>query len=140
MHSGRKKVILDADFGCGKTLLLKSFALYLAASLKEKKEKGAATQVFFVSLSAAPSQVKVHLRPATQHWPKNEADFRKYRGASPLEGKFTGDSRKLGIISSDYWEISPPGDFLPNTLGNLLCFRDSILYLPTSRQQRYFKT
>jgi hypothetical protein len=43
-----------------------------------------------------------------------------------MEGKFTGDSRKLGIISSDYWEISPPGDFLPSTLGNLLCFRDSV--------------
>jgi hypothetical protein len=60
------------------------------------------------------------------HRPKNKADFRKYKGGSPLEGKFTGDSLKLGIISSDYWEISPPGDFLPNTLGNLLCFRDSV--------------
>jgi hypothetical protein len=59
------------------------------------------------------------------HCPENKADFQKYRGGSPLEGKFTGDSRKLGIISSDYWEIFPPGDFLPNTLGNLLCFRDS---------------
>jgi hypothetical protein len=63
---------------------------------------------------------------AVLHCPKNKADFQKYRGGSPLEGKFTGDSRKLGIISSDYWEISPPGDFLPNTLGNLLCFRDSV--------------
>ncbi len=59
------------------------------------------------------------------HCPKNKANFRKYRGGSPLERKFTGDYRKLGIISSDYWEISPPGDFLPNTLGNLLCFWDS---------------
>jgi hypothetical protein len=57
---------------------------------------------------------------------QKKADFRKYRGGSPLERKFTVDSRKLGIISSDYWEISPSGDFLPNTLGNLLCFRDSV--------------
>jgi hypothetical protein len=61
------------------------------------------------------------------HCPKNKADFRKYWGGSPLEGKFTGNSQKLGIISSDYWEISPPRDFLPNTLGNLLCFRDSVV-------------
>ncbi len=40
------------------------------------------------------------------HSPKNKADFRKYRGGSPLEGKFPDNSRKLGIISSDYWEIS----------------------------------
>ncbi len=60
------------------------------------------------------------------HCPKNEADFRKYRGGGPLEGKFPDNSRKLGIISSDYWEISPPGELLPNTFGNLLCFRDSV--------------
>ncbi len=63
----------------------------------------------------------------TVHCPKNKAHFRKYRGGSPREGKFPGNSRKLGIISSDYWEISPPGDFLPNTLGNLLCFWDSVV-------------
>ncbi len=45
--------------------------------------------------------------------PKNKADFQEYRGGSPLEGKFPGKSQKLGIISSDYWEIFPPGDFLP---------------------------
>jgi hypothetical protein len=60
--------------------------------------------------------------------PKNKADFRKYRGGSPPEEKFPGNSRKLGIISSDYWEISPPGDFLSNFLGNLLCFRDSVYW------------
>jgi hypothetical protein len=60
------------------------------------------------------------------HCPKNKAYFRKYRGGSPLKGKFPGNSPKLGIISSDYWEISPPGDFLPNILGNLLWFRDSV--------------
>jgi hypothetical protein len=58
--------------------------------------------------------------------PKNKADFQKYRGGSPLEGKFPGNSRKLGIISSDYWEIYPPEDFLCYTLGNLLCFQDSV--------------
>jgi hypothetical protein len=29
-------------------------------------------------------------------------------------------------ISSDYWEISPPGIILHHTLGNLLCFWDSV--------------
>jgi hypothetical protein len=41
----------------------------------------------------------------------------------PWRGNFPINSRKLGIISSDYWEIYPPEDFLCYTLGNLLCFR-----------------
>jgi hypothetical protein len=60
------------------------------------------------------------------HCPKIKADFREYMGGSPLEEKFPGNSRNLGIISSDYKEISPPEDFLPCTLGNLLYFRDSV--------------
>ncbi len=60
------------------------------------------------------------------HCPKIEADFREYRGGIPLEGEFSGNSRKEGIISSDYWEIFPPEDFPPQTIGNLLCFRDSL--------------
>jgi hypothetical protein len=55
------------------------------------------------------------------------------RGGSLLQGKFPGNSRKLGIISSDYWESVPLEDFLPYTLGNLLCFRDSALRLLVSR-------
>ncbi len=51
---------------------------------------------------------------------QNKAHFLKYRGGSRLEEKFPGNSSKLGIISSVYWEISPPGALLPNTLGNLL--------------------
>jgi hypothetical protein len=62
------------------------------------------------------------LCPERLHCPKNNAHFLKYRGGSPLEEKFPGNSRKLGIISSVYWEISPPGAFLPYTLGNLLFF------------------
>ncbi len=61
------------------------------------------------------------------HCPKNKAHFQKYRGGSPREGKFSGNSWKLGIISSDYWESFPSGDFLPNTLGNLLRFWDSVM-------------
>jgi hypothetical protein len=61
------------------------------------------------------------------HCPKNLADFRNNKGGSPLEGKFPGNSRKHGIISSDCWEkISPPWDFLPYNLGNLPCFGVSV--------------
>ncbi len=49
-----------------------------------------------------------------------------YWGGSPREGEFPGNSWKLGIISSDYWDIFPPEDFLAYTLGNLLCFWDSV--------------
>ena len=52
MMSDRKKVILDANFGHGKTLVLKSKALQLADSLAKKKDD-AATKVFFVSFTAA---------------------------------------------------------------------------------------
>ena len=52
MKSDRKKVILDANFGHGKTLILKSKALQLADSLAKKKDD-AATKVFFVSFTAA---------------------------------------------------------------------------------------
>jgi hypothetical protein len=45
-----KSVVFDADFGCGKTLLLKSFALHLA-------QKNETAEIFFVSLSAARTQV-----------------------------------------------------------------------------------
>jgi hypothetical protein len=50
--SGVKKIILNADFGCGKTLLLKSYALHLAG--KEGPEK---REIFFVSVTAARTQV-----------------------------------------------------------------------------------
>ncbi len=51
--SGVKKIILNADFGCGKTLLLKSYALHLAN--KEGPEK---REIIFVSVTAARTQVK----------------------------------------------------------------------------------
>jgi hypothetical protein len=44
----------------------------------------------------------------------------------PWRGNFPINSR-AGIISSDYWEIYPPEDFLCYTLGNLLCFQDSVV-------------
>jgi hypothetical protein len=50
--SGVKKIILNADFGCGKTLLLKSYALHLAN--KEEPEK---REIIFVSVTAARTQV-----------------------------------------------------------------------------------
>ena len=52
MQSG-KKVILDAKFGHGKTLILKSKALQLAASLKEQED---APKVFFVTFTAADEE------------------------------------------------------------------------------------
>jgi hypothetical protein len=59
--SGRKKVILDADFGCGKTLLLKSCALHLQNSLREQRSQydtfNESTDIVFVSLSSARTQV-----------------------------------------------------------------------------------
>jgi hypothetical protein len=58
MYSGHKKVVLDSDFGTGKTWLLKSRALLLADSLKEKGEEEA--QVFFVCLASARTLVKRH--------------------------------------------------------------------------------
>jgi predicted ATPase len=45
------KVVLDAGFGCGKTLLMKSFARQLANCASNK------AAVIFVSLSAARTQV-----------------------------------------------------------------------------------
>jgi hypothetical protein len=51
--SGVKKIILNAYFGCGKTLLLKSYALHLAS--KEGPEK---REIIFVSVTAARTQVK----------------------------------------------------------------------------------
>lgn len=47
------KLIFDADFGCGKTLLLKSKALHLAVKYKSCEEK---VDIVFVSVSAAISQ------------------------------------------------------------------------------------
>jgi hypothetical protein len=47
-------------------------------------------------------------------------------GGSPLEGKLSDNSWKLGIISSDYREILPPENFLPYTLGNMLNFWDIV--------------
>jgi hypothetical protein len=44
----------------------------------------------------------------------------------PYRGKFSSNSRKLVIISTDYWKIFPLGDFLPYILGNLPCFWDSV--------------
>ena len=59
--SGRKKVILDADFGCGKTLLLKSCALHLQNSLREQCSQydpfNECADIVFVSLSSARTQV-----------------------------------------------------------------------------------
>ncbi len=46
------------------------------------------------------------------HCPKITSDFQEYRGGSPLEGKFPDNFRKLGILSSVCWEISPTEDFL----------------------------
>jgi hypothetical protein len=43
----------------------------------------------------------------------------------PCRGKFQSNSRKVVFISTDYWKIFPPGDFLPDFLGNLPCFWDS---------------
>jgi hypothetical protein len=55
LQGGEKRMILDSDFGCGKTLLLKSAALQLAQEIKlgEKKD----VPIFFISASAARSQV-----------------------------------------------------------------------------------
>jgi hypothetical protein len=50
LQSGRKQVILDADYGCGKTLLLKSAALQLAAKQNESGKK-----IFFISAASASS-------------------------------------------------------------------------------------
>ncbi len=41
-----------------------------------------------------------------------------------MYGKFPSNSRKVVIISTDYWKIFPPGDFFPYFLGNLPCFWD----------------
>jgi hypothetical protein len=50
--------------------------------------------------------------------PKNLAGFGQYRGESPMERKFPGNSMKPGIIYPDFSEIYLIGDFLPSTLGN----------------------
>jgi hypothetical protein len=50
LQSGRKQVILDADYGCGKTLLLKSAALQLAA---KQEELGKDEKIFFFSAASA---------------------------------------------------------------------------------------
>jgi hypothetical protein len=50
------KVVLDSDFGCGKTLLMKSFALQLANWL-DQDSSSSEVEVYFVSLSAARTQV-----------------------------------------------------------------------------------
>jgi hypothetical protein len=59
--SGKKKLILDADFGCGKTLLLKSFALHLAKSWEGQPCSEYAfdekVNIVFLSVSAARTQV-----------------------------------------------------------------------------------
>jgi hypothetical protein len=55
--------------------------------------------------------------------PKNPANFQGYRGASPLEWKFPGNSRKRGIISSDNWEIFLQGGTSSSVLsGTCLVF------------------
>ena len=56
MKSDRKKVILHAYFGHGKTLILKSKALQLAASLKQKNDTA---KVFFVSFTGADDEVSM---------------------------------------------------------------------------------
>ena len=60
--SGQKKIILDADFVCGKTLLLKSFAMHLANNLQwqtsqETSRPEERVDIIFLSVSAARTQV-----------------------------------------------------------------------------------
>jgi hypothetical protein len=43
-----------------------------------------------------------------------------------LEGKFPSNPRKGCLVTEIYPKISPNGDFLPFTLGNLHCFWDSV--------------
>jgi hypothetical protein len=54
LQSGKKRIILQADYGCGKTLLLKSAALQLAA---KHIEAGKHEEIFFISASATETQV-----------------------------------------------------------------------------------
>jgi hypothetical protein len=50
----------------------------------------------------------------------------------PRRENFPVISRKV-VISTDYWKIFLPGDFLPYFLGNLPCFWDSVItYLVVS--------
>jgi hypothetical protein len=63
---------------------------------------------------AIPANVHVLLHSITLF--QKSGRFREYWGASLLRGIFFSFSRKRGIISSDYWEISPSGDSLPYTL------------------------
>jgi hypothetical protein len=53
LQGGKKRLILDSDYGCGKTLLLKSAALQLA----QKMKSGQKGDIFFISTSAARTQV-----------------------------------------------------------------------------------
>jgi predicted ATPase len=52
------KVVLDSDFGCGKTLLMKSFAIQVANRL-DLLISSSEVDVIFVSVSAARTQVEV---------------------------------------------------------------------------------
>ena len=54
MVSERTQVLFTANYGHGKTLILKSKALQLAASLKQKNDTA---KVFFVSFTAANAEV-----------------------------------------------------------------------------------
>ena len=51
-----RKVLLDANYGHGKTLIIKSKALQLAASLKRKDDNA---KVFFVSFTASYNKVTI---------------------------------------------------------------------------------
>ncbi len=63
------------------------------------------------------------------HCPENKADFREYKGGSPLEEKFTSNPWKWWLVSYNYWEIFPAGDFLLFTYGNLPDFLEKLIFL-----------
>ena len=56
LQAEKKKLILDSDFGCGKTLLLKACAKSLKEQQDSKRE--AKVDIIFVSFTAARTQVE----------------------------------------------------------------------------------
>jgi hypothetical protein len=67
LQGGKKRIIFDSDFGCGKTLLLKSAALKLAAT----NTSGTKQDIFFISASAARSQVQYKNKFITENYTKH---------------------------------------------------------------------
>jgi hypothetical protein len=59
--------------------------------------------------------------------PKNKAEFREYKGGSPQEGKFSSNPWKWRLVSQNYREIFPTGEFLLFTCENLQDFWDSVV-------------